>query len=316
MSGKRMSELLEAQMLSPQEHLSLAINVELVRRLLEEQFPQYAALPLELVQPGGWDNRTFRLGQGLSVRLPSAERYVAQVEKEHRWLPRLAPYLPLPIPAPLAMGMPAEGYPWPWSIYRWLEGQPATTGSITDLEAFARSLALFLAALHRIDAASGPVAGSHNFHRGGRLSVYDAETRAALSALAGMIDTASAVEVWAAALSSEWRRQPLWVHGDVASGNLLVRGGDLSAVIDFGSSAVGDPACDLVVAWTEFWGNSRAAFRAELPFDDDTWRRARGWALWKALITAADPDGDPWAIEKARRVIVEVIADHRRIPGA
>ncbi len=269
-----------------------------------------------LVQPGGWDNRTFRLGQGLSVRLPSAERYVAQVEKEHRWLPRLAPYLPLPIPVPLAMGKPAEGYPWPWSIYRWLEGQPATTGSITDLEAFARSLALFLAALYRIDATSGPMAGSHNFYRGGRLSVYDAETWAALSTLGGVIDTASAAELWATALSSEWRRQPVWVHGDVASGNLLVRGGDLSAVIDFGSSAVGDPACDLVVPWTGFSGNSRAAFRAELPFEEDTWRRARGWALWKALITAADPDGDPWEIEKVRKVIGEVIADHRRLPGA
>jgi len=299
-----------------EEHLSVVINIKLVRRLIEAQFPQYATLPLEAVQPGGWDNRTFRLGQELSVRLPSAELYVAQVEKEHRWLPRLAPHLPLPVPAPLAMGAPAEGYPWPWSIYRWLEGQPATTGSITDRPAFARSLALFLTALHRIDATNGPAAGSHNFHRGGHLAVYDSETRAALSALTGRIDTASAAEVWAAALSSEWRRQPLWVHGDVASGNLLVKDGDLYAVIDFGSSAVGDPACDLVMAWTEFSGDSRAVFRAELPFDDDTWRRARGWALWKALITVAGADGDQWSMEKARRIVAEVIADHRRFSGA
>ncbi len=294
----------------------MAINVELVRRLLEAQFPQYAALPLEAVQPGGWDNRTFRLGQELSVRLPSAEPYVAQVEKEHCWLPRLAPRLPLPVPAPLAMGAPAEGYPWHWSIYKWLEGEPATTASIADLPAFAGSLALFLAALHRIDATDGPAAGSHNFHRGGRLAVYDTEARAALSALAGRIDAASAAEVWAAALSSEWHHQPLWVHGDVASGNLLVKDGVLYAVIDFGSSAVGDPACDLVMAWTEFSGDSRTVFRAELPFDDDTWRRARGWALWKALITVADPNGDLWAIEKARQIIAEVIADHRQLSGA
>jgi aminoglycoside phosphotransferase (APT) family kinase protein len=304
--------LLEAAMPDSQEHLSVIINVELVRRLLETQFPQYAALPLEAVQPGGWDNRTFRLGKELSVRLPSAEPYVPQVEKEHCWLPRLAPHLPLPVPVPLALGAPAEGYPWPWSIYGWLEGQPATTSTITDLPTFARSLASFLAALHRIDTADGPAAGSHNFHRGGRLAVYDAETRAALSALAGRIDTASAAEVWAAALSSEWRRQSLWVHGDVASGNLLVKDGNLSAVIDFGSSAVGDPACDLVIAWTEFSGESRTVFRAGLPFDDDTWGRARGWALWKALITVAGSNGDLQAIEKAQRIAAEVIADHRR----
>jgi aminoglycoside phosphotransferase (APT) family kinase protein len=294
----------------------VTIDVELVRRLIEAQFPQYATMPIEAVHPGGWDNRTFRLGRELSVRLPSAERYVAQVEKEHRWLPRLAPLLPLPVPAPLAMGTPAEGYPWPWSIYRWLEGQPATTGLIADLPAFARSLALFLAALHRIDATNGPAAGSHNFHRGGRLAVYDSETRAALSALSGKIDTASATEIWASALSSEWRRQPLWLHGDVASGNLLVKDGDLCAVIDFGSSAVGDPAWDLVIAWTEVSGASRAVFRAELPFDDDTWRRARGWALWKALITIAGVDGDQSTIEKARTTLAEVIGDHRQFTGA
>ena len=294
----------------------LIIDVELVSRLIEAQFPHYAGMPIEAVHPGGWDNRTFRLGQELCVRLPSAQRYVAQVEKEHRWLPRLAPLLPLPVPVPVVMGAPAEGYPWSWSIYRWLEGHPVTTGLIADPPAFARSLALFLAALHRIDATGGPPAGSHNFHRGGRLAVYNAETRAALSALAASMDTTSAAEVWAAALSSEWRHRPLWVHGDVASGNLLVKNGQLYAVIDFGSSAVGDPACDLVMAWTEFSDDSRAAFRAELPFDHDTWRRARGWALWKALITLMDADSDHVAIEKSRKTAAEVIADHRRSSGA
>lgn len=292
------------------------INVGLVKRLIGSQFPEFAMLPVEAVQPGGWGNRTFRLGEELLVRLPSAERYVAQVEKEHRWLPRLAPHLPLPIPTPLGAGAPDEGYPWPWSIYRWLEGQPATTGSIPDLAAFAGSLARFLAALHRIDATNGPAAGSHNFYRGGSLAIYESETRAALSALTESIDVDAAAEVWAAALSSDWCRQPLWVHGDIASGNLLVRDGHLCAVIDFGSSAVGDPACDLVIAWTEFSGDSRAAFRAELPFDDDTWRRARGWALWKALITIAGTDRDRLSIEKARNTVAEIIADHRYSTGA
>lgn len=294
------------------EHSLVTISTELVRRLIEAQFPQYASLPLEAVLPGGWDNRTFRLGNELSVRLPSAERYAAQVNKEHRWLPVLAPHLPLPIPVPLEMGAPAAGYPWPWSIYRWLEGQPATTDAVADNPAFARALAAFLAALYRIDATNGPAAGNHNFHRGGRLAVYDGETRAALSVLSGRLDVTSAAAVWAEALSSAWNDQPVWVHGDIAAGNLLVEDGRLSAVIDFGSSAVGDPACDLVIAWTEFTGVSRLAFRAELPFDDDTWRRARGWALWKALMTIRDVDAEPPLIEKARRTITEIIADHRR----
>lgn len=284
----------------------------MVKRLLEGQFPQYASMPLKPVLPGGWDNRTFRLGNELSVRLPSADRYVPQVEKEHRWLPALAPHLPLPIPVPLAMGAPSDDYPWPWSIYHWLEGQSAAASEIVDTPAFAHSLGSFLAALYRIDAIGGPDAGHHNFHRGGDLVVYDNETRAAMSALSGKLDVSSAAEVWASALASEWKAPPVWVHGDVAAGNLLVKDGRLSAVIDFGSSAVGDPACDLVIAWTEFTAESRTVFRAQLPFDDDTWRRGRGWALWKALITFGKASAEPGLKEQAARTIAEVIAEYRR----
>ena len=226
----------------------MEIDSELVRNLIGQQFPQWVHLPIRPVEPGGWDNRTFRLGNDMSVRLPSAERYVAQVEKEHRWLPVIAPHLPLPVPVPLARGVPAEGYPWPWSVYRWLEGEPASDGHIADLDRFARSLADFLNALYRIDASGGPAAGAHNFHRGGTLAVYDAETRAALTALADRIDVVNADKVWRDALASEWRMPPVWVHGDVAIGNLLVRNGELCGVIDFGSMAVGDPACDLVIS--------------------------------------------------------------------
>lgn len=288
----------------------MPIGAAFVRRLIAAQFPKWADLPVELVEPGGWDNRTFRLGDSMSVRLPSAAAYVAQVEKEHRWLARLAPHLPLPIPVPLAKGAPGEGYPWPWSVYRWLGGRPAAGGLIADLTEFARSLAGFLVALYRIDAADGPPAGQHNFHRGGRLSVYDAETRAALSALGGRIDKAAAEAVWATALASRWQGPPVWVHGDVASGNLLVEDGKLCAVVDFGSSAIGDPACDLVIAWTEFYGESRQAFRAAIALDEHSWARARGWALWKALIVASGHDGNQREAEKSWRVINEVLADH------
>jgi aminoglycoside phosphotransferase (APT) family kinase protein len=251
------------------------------------------------------------LGDHMSVRLPSGPAYVAQVDKEHRWLPRLAPHLPLPIPVPLAKGAPGEGYPWPWSIYRWLDGEPAARDQVANLDQFAFSLADFLLALHGIDAADGLPAGRHNFHRGGNLDVYDSETRAALSALRGHIDTGTASQVWTRALASRWDRPPVWVHGDIAWGNLLAANGKLCAVIDFGSSAVGDPACDLVIAWTEFTGRSREVFREALSFDQNTWCRARGWALWKALITAAGHDSNQREARQSWRVIEQVLTDHQ-----
>src|SRR5438874_5552849 len=155
----------------------MLIDEELVRRLIAEQFPHWAHLPIRPVEPGGWDNRTFRLGDRMSARLPSAAAYALQVEKEHRWLPELAPGLPLPIPMPLAKGAPAEDYPWPWSVYGWLDGEPADPDKITDLTEFARSLAGFLIALYRAEPAGGPPAGRHNFYSGGQLAIYDAQTR-------------------------------------------------------------------------------------------------------------------------------------------
>ncbi len=156
---------------------SVAIDVSLVGRLVAAQFPQWADLPIRPVEFDGWDNRTFRLGKVMSVRLPSAGGYAAQVDKEHRWLPRLGPHLPLPIPVPLAKGEPGEGYPWPWSVYGWLDGEHATLKRIADLHGFASALAGFLVALQRIDPTGGPAPGPHNFFRGGPLTVYDAETR-------------------------------------------------------------------------------------------------------------------------------------------
>ena len=289
------------------------ISTALVEQLISEQFPQWADLPIRPVEFGGWDNRTFHLGDDMSVRLPSAAHYALQVEKEQHWLPRLAPYLPLPIPAPLAIGRPGRGYPWHWSVYRWLPGETATHAPIADLGSFATTLGEFLTALQRIDARSGPPPGQHNFFRGGPLAVYDHETRWALEALEGRIDVATARVVWELALGSAWNNAPVWFHGDVASGNLLVENGQLSAVIDFGTSGVGDPACDLSISWTMFDETSRAAFRDALPLDEETWARGRGWTLWKALIVAAEmPGTDRREIEKSRRVIDAVLSDHRR----
>lgn len=289
------------------------IDAALVRRLIAAQFPEWE-LPIDPAEADGWDNTTFRLGEDMSVRLPSDAAYEPQVEKEHRWLPRLAPFLPLPIPTPLAKGVPGEGYPWRWSVYRWLEGEVAAPERIADMNEFAMALAAFLAALRRIAPADGPPPGRHNFFRGGSLAVYDSETRRAISALEGGLDAEAASAVWEKALASTtWRGSPVWFHGDVAVGNLLVKDGRLAAVIDFGTSGVGDPACDLAIAWTLFEGESRDAFRAALRPDDATWARGRGWALWKALITLAGHiDTAPGLAEIPRRVLDEVLADHER----
>jgi len=290
----------------------MIINESLVNRLISGQFPQWANLPVRPVELSGWDNKTFHLGSDMTVRLPSAEGYAAQVEKEHRWLPKLAPLLPLPIPVPLAMGVPAEGYPWHWSVYQWIDGENATAERIAALPQFTLQLAQFLTALQRIDSTDAPLPGAHNFYRGGSLSVYDAETRNAIITLNDEIDTDAVAEVWETARQSEWSRVPVWIHGDVAVGNLLVSEGKLSAVIDFGCSGAGDPACDLVIAWTLFSGESREAFRAALPLDEATWERGRGWAMWKALITLVQHrHTNPIEAAKTRRVIDEVLADHK-----
>jgi len=282
-----------------------------VRRLARSQFPEWADHLIRPIELDGWDNRTFRLGDEMSVRLPSAERYAAQVEKEHRWLPRLAPLLPLTVPVPLAMGVPAHGYRWHWSVYRWLEGENATIARIDDLHQFASTLGRFLAALQQIDPTGGPPPGQHNFFRGGPLAIYDVESRGAIAALHNKIDSRSATAVWETALSATWHGTPVWLHGDVCAPNLLVNGGRLSAVIDFGCSGVGDPACDLTIAWTFFSAGGRAAFRAALPVNGATWARGRGWALWKRLIALAEHvDTNLSEAGKARRAIDEVLADH------
>jgi aminoglycoside phosphotransferase (APT) family kinase protein len=293
------------------------IDAGLVKRLLAAQFPQWSDLPVTPVEVDGWDNRTYRLGDDLTVRLPTAEHYVAAVDKEDRWLPILAPLLPVSIPVPIAKGAPGEGYPFRWSVRGWLGGETASVDRVDDLPGFATSVAEFIVALQGIDASGGPLAGAHSFHRGAPPAHYDEETRRALAVLAGRIDTDRAAAVWAAALGATWPGPPVWFHGDVASGNLLVREGKLVAVIDFGTCGVGDPACDLVIAWTMFARESREVFRDAVGQDEDTWARARGWALWKALIgLAEDVDIDEERAAVNLRVVAEVVADHDRAKGS
>lgn len=289
---------------------ALKIDEALVRSLVAAQFPQWKELSVQPVALSGWDNRTFHLGDQMLVRLPSAQAYAFQVEKEHRWLPKLAPHLPLPIPVPLAMGEPALGYPWKWSVYRWLEGEAAATAHIDDLNKFAAGLAGFLNALQKIDPEGGPLPGPENFYRGGEIKVYEPEMLQALALLKNRVDVEAARRVWKKALATAWRRPPVWIHGDVSAGNLLVQRGELSGVIDFGQVAIGDPACDLSIAWTMFAGESRELFRAKLCLDEGTWMRGRAWTLWKAMIIAAGLVGANAAEAKqCWRIIGEVLDD-------
>lgn len=289
------------------------LEVGQVRRLVATQFPQWADLPVRRVADEGWDNQTFHLGSAMSVRLPSAAEYASAVDKEHRWLPVLAPRLPLPIPVPLARGVPGEGYPHDWSIYQWLSGEPAASADITDLTRFGADLADFLVALRQVDPSNGPAPGLHNWYRGGPLATYDKMARDSLETLDGHVDTDLAGEIWQAALRAPWDQRPVWFHGDVASGNLLVADGVLAAVIDFGTCGVGDPACDLAIAWTLLSGESRKVFADRMSVDPATWARGRGWALWKALAVCASyvSDGEPLPPD-ASRALNEILTEYEQ----
>jgi aminoglycoside phosphotransferase (APT) family kinase protein len=305
----------------------LETDVSLVRRLLAAQFPRWAELPITLVHSGGTVYALYRLGDNLVARLPLRRTWIAEIEKEHHWLRRFASQLPLAIPVPLALGVPGEGFPLPWSVYRWLPGEDATVGRIADLSQAARALAHFLMALRRIDPAGGPPAGEHNYLRGMPLAVRDAPTRAAITELGAMcargdgglehgfgvgLDLEAASAAWDEDLRAPtWDGPPVWIHGDLVPLNMLVHEGRLSAVIDWGGLAVGDPACDVMVAWRLLSAESREVFRAALDVDDATWARGRGWALSTALIALPYYHRtNPILAANACRSIDEVLADH------
>lgn len=289
------------------------INTELVNMLISSQFPAYAHLPIRPVAKSGHDNRTFHLGNQLSVRLPSAEGYAAQVTKESKWLPYLQQQLSLPITQQVAIGKPEFGYPFAWSICHWLPGKTASEGPIADLNQFASDLADFLIDLQKIDCQEGPPAGLHNYYRGGDLATYHHDVARVLANqdlnLQG--DRQVLATIWQTALETHWSSPPVWVHGDVAPTNMLVRDGRLSAVIDFGVLGTGDPSCDLVMAWTFFEGQSQQIFKNCFSYSVDVWQRAKGWALWKALITVEEwQHKDHSRYLEAVAVIQQVLADN------
>ena len=293
------------------------IDGGLVRRLLAAQFPQWARLPIERVASAGTDHAIYRLGDDMSVRLPRIAWAIGQVQKEARWLPKLAPHLPLAIPVPLATGEPGEDYPWQWSVAPWLEGKDATAEHLRDLNEAAADLAAFLNAIQAVDSTGGPVAGRHNGFRGVPLAVRDASARKSFPAWEGLVDITALADAWEAALAAPpWEGAPVWIHGDLLPGNILANAGRPSAVIDFGCLGVGDPAADLIAAWSLFSGESREAFRAALGVDEATWARGRGWALTAVGALPYYRDTNPSIVARSLHLIEEVLADHAREHGA
>lgn len=281
------------------------ITTELVKRLVEEQFPQWKDLEVRPVARSGHDNRTFHLGNTMAVRLPSGKNYAAQSAKEIRWLPYLQNHLDFPISKPVAAGKPTEYYPFPWSVNLWLEGNTLFEEDPLDQQLFAKDLAAALKKLQAIDGSDGPRAGIHNFYRGGDLKVYHTETVEACRQLADVLPVSRLSAIWDRCISSIYQDKEVWVHGDIAPGNILLQNHHFHALIDFGVMAVGDPACDYAMAWTYFDKKARKIFLDGLK--EDMVDRARGWALWKALITYNDEN--PIPRENAHFTIREILLE-------
>jgi len=282
-----------------------AIDETLVRGLLADQHPDLADLPLREVA-SGWDNVIYRLGERWSVRLPRRALGARLIEHEQRWLPELAPRLPLPVPVPVRRGRPGRGYPWRWSVCAWLEGDTAADASL-DLPQAMRDMAGFVAALHAPAAADAPP----NPYRGGALSSRSDLLRQHLAVLGGALDGRAVRERWEHALAAPAHEgPPRWLHGDLHPANLVVRDARLAGVLDFGDLTGGDPATDLAVAWMLLPAGLRRRFRVEVgDVDDATWRRARGWALSHAVACLASSSDDARMRGVGARTLAGVLGD-------
>lgn len=266
----------------------MELELHQIRLLIDTQFPEYKNLAIRKIDNSGHDNNSYHLGDDFSLRFPSAEAYSTQVIKEHTYLKALQESIPIPITEPIALGTPSEIFPFHFSINRWIKGETLTRNNINDKKQFAIELALFLLSLQSCDTKNGIPPGSHNFYRGANFSIYQDETIQAINNCTHF-NQEKCLEILNEAIQSDYVGSPVWIHGDLEVGNILVKDYHLYAVIDFGNMAIGDPACDYVIAWTYFDKESRAVFFDKLNLDKPTINRAKAWALWKALITLDDP---------------------------
>jgi aminoglycoside phosphotransferase (APT) family kinase protein len=283
----------------------LEIDAPLVRRLLVEQFPEWADRPLSGIEPAGTENAIFRLGDGLSVRLARRHGPTEPGGKELDWLPKLAPVLPLEVPVPVAQGHPTAEYPWFWDVQTWVEGETMPVDEIEGIQA-ARDLGAFVKALQRVDPSGAPPG------RGIPLAKRDEEFRYWLA----RFDADQAVaEQWERALAAPpWDGSPVWHHGDLDVRNWLVRDGRITGVVDWGAMGVGDPACDAMVAWKLHSSALRDAFREALPVDDATWERARGWVVSQAVAALAyyTPENNPTLYREAKNWLELVLSESEK----
>ena len=298
-------------------HDEVSIDQDLVRRLLKAQLPHLGGLPLRAASAQGTDNVVFRLGAGLSVRLPRKPSAVGGLMIELEWLPRLAPSLPLAVPVPVASGDPSEEYPFPWTVCTWVSGEPLRPDSGLDVEG-AEALAGFVLALESADTCGGPPVKAGE--RAGPVAAYDTIVGAAIDGVRaataagriepGLVDERAAAEVWTSAMNAPaWEGPGVWVHRDLLGGNLVVVDGRLTGVLDFGGLAVGDPAGNVMAAFHLLSPEQQPAFRAALGADDATWARARGWALAQGLEALLYYlDTHPGMVAMARRVIAATLS--------
>ena len=282
------------------------VDANVVVRLLAAQFPHLQDLRIDAVRSTGTVNALFRIGDGLCARLPLLETWTADIARELRWLPQLSRSLTTRIPEPVAAGEPTSFYPFPWAIFRWIVGEPYSDENVDDERRAARTLARFVAELHAIEPGEGAP-------RGGRrpLRELDIDTRAAIDGGSDVIDADAAMVVWERSLEAPvWNGEGTWIHGDLLRPNLLVDGGRLCAVIDFGGAGLGDPATDVIPAWAVFGRVGREVFRSALDVDDGTWARARGIALHQAaMIIPYYAETNPGFVALAKRTIEQIVTD-------
>ncbi|MFK4088974.1 aminoglycoside phosphotransferase family protein [Kribbella sp. NPDC020789] len=252
------------------------------------QFPEWGTLPLEPVEAGGLVNVVYRLGSDLSVRLPLRPSINDMTRREQAKLAAIAPFLPVAIPSVEAVGSPTDALPGEWSVHRWLSGTHPSPDALADARGLATGLAAFVDALRRIGLADRPPACPGERRTRAPMVAMDAPTRKAIAELDGLIDTRAALASWEESLAAPYDGRGVWVHSDLTPGNLLVSAeGRLTAVLDFETCGVGDPACDLFPAWYLRPASVRDEFRTALDVDDATWLRGRGRVLSQALIVSA-----------------------------